>query len=237
MNEMNEFGQPIGHDLSDWQAPPFPEKAPIEGRYCRLEPLSVDRHVVDLFAAKALDEKGENWTYLPYGPFSDRMEYTNWIESVASAQDPQFYAVILKTSGEAVGVLSYLRIEPQVGSIEVGHIHFSKRVQKTPAATEAIFLLMERAFDRGYRRFEWKCDSLNAPSCRAAERFGFSFEGIFRQATIYKNRNRDTAWYSVIDSEWSALKEAFLRWLHPDNFDDSGNQRSSLRELAHSAGK
>lgn len=227
----NEHGQPIGPALPDWVPPAFPDKGSLEGRHCRLEPLNVALHATELFEAFALDESGVNWTYLPYGPFPDRGEFTRWLTSVASAGDPLFYALLLKSSGAAVGVASYLRINPEAGSIEIGHIHFSERLKRSPAATEAMFLMMQNAFRLGYRRYEWKCDQLNAASCSAAERLGFSFEGVFRQATIYKGRNRDTAWFAVVDGDWPALEQAYARWLDPGNFDDEGRQRVSLRDL------
>jgi RimJ/RimL family protein N-acetyltransferase len=144
--------------------------------------------------------------------------------------DPRFYAIIASPEGKAVGVASYLRITPASGSIEVGHLHYSPRLQRSPAATEAMYLLMERAFELGYRRYEWKCDALNAASRAAAQRLGLSFEGVFRQATVYKGRNRDTAWYAAIDAEWPALREAFLEWLDPGNFDGDGRQRTRLSD-------
>jgi RimJ/RimL family protein N-acetyltransferase len=206
----------------------------MDGRFSRLEPLDPDKHARDLFAANAVDTDGANWTYLPYGPIVDFDEYLQWVTTMASACDPQFYAVILKSTGNAVGVASYLRMSPESGSIEVGHIHFSNRLKQTAAATEAMFLMMQRVFELGYRRYEWKCDSLNAPSRSAAQRLGFSFEGIFRQATVYKGRNRDTAWYAVIDFDWPRLESAYAEWLAPDNFDESGKQKVSLRDLTKS---
>lgn len=171
------------------------------------------------------------WTYLPYGPFDTCEAYQTWATTASQSVDPLFYAIIAGNSQQAVGVASYLRIDPAVGSIEVGHLAYSPQLQRTPAATEAMFLLMRQAFELGYRRYEWKCDALNAPSRAAAERLGFAFEGIFRQATIYKQRSRDTAWYSIIDSEWPALRSLFETWLAPGNFDAEGNQRQSLSEL------
>ncbi len=240
LHQENDLGQPIGLSLSDWKPPSFPPKIPMAGRYCRLEPLDPELHGEELFAANSLNRDDRNWTYLPYGPLNDFQSYRTWLASVAAGDDPQFYAVISQENGDgerckAVGVTSFLRIDPPNGAIEVGHIHFSPLLQQTAAATEAMYLMMTRAFELGYRRYEWKCDALNAPSCRAAERLGFSFEGIFRQATVYKGRNRDTAWYSIIDSEWPRLKEAFEEWLSPKNFDSEGKQRSSLRELTPSS--
>ncbi|MCC2667798.1 MAG: GCN5-related N-acetyltransferase [Armatimonadetes bacterium] len=224
----NAYGQPIGASLAGWAPPPLPPPETLEGRLCRLEPLSADRHTTQLFAANSLDTDGQAWTYLPYGPFPDFGSYHEWMVNVAAGVDPQFYAIIHRESGQAVGVASYLRIQPAIGSIEVGHIHYSQSLRRTPAATEAMYLLMRRAFDLGYRRYEWKCDSLNAPSRAAALRLGFTFEGIHRQATVYKGRSRDTAWYSVIDAEWPRLRTAFERWLDPTNFDGEGRQLRSL---------
>ncbi|MGK0184398.1 MAG: RimJ/RimL family protein N-acetyltransferase [Verrucomicrobiales bacterium] len=230
----NEHDQPIGESLSDWSPPSHPEPAVLEGDYCRLEPLRADLHARALFAANAKDPSGKKWTYLPYGPFASFEDYCDWVTTVSMSRDPQFYAILIKCKGEparAVGIASYLRIKPEVGVIEVGHLHFSELLQCRPAATEAMFLMMKRVFDLGYRRYEWKCDALNAQSCAAAQRLGFSFEGIFKQATVYKHRNRDTAWFSVTDSEWPALEKEYLRWLAADNFDEMGVQASSLREL------
>jgi RimJ/RimL family protein N-acetyltransferase len=201
----------------------------MTGRFCRLDPLSADRHGADLHAANVRDTEGRMWTYLAYGPFKGLDAYLGWARRMEASTDPLFHAVIDATSGKAVGVASYLRIEPEVGVIEVGHIAFSPLLQRTPAATEAMYLMMRRAFDElGYRRYEWKCDALNAPSRDAAERLGFTFEGVFRQATIYKGRNRDTAWYSILDREWPARQAAFEAWLDSANFDRQGRQRRSL---------
>jgi RimJ/RimL family protein N-acetyltransferase len=187
-----------------------------------------------LHAANALDVEGRLWTYLPYGPFATPDSYRAWVEEACRQSDPLFFAIIDRAAGSAVGVASYLRINPSAGSMEVGHISYSPLLQRTAAATEAMFLMMERAFTLGYRRYEWKCDALNAPSCAAARRLGFSFEGIFRQASVVKGRNRDTAWFAVIDRDWPVLKAAFERWLHPANFDEQGNQRQRLSALTAS---
>ncbi len=221
----------IGVALPDWKAPPWPPRDTMTGRFCRLEPLDPDRHASHLHAAYKLDTEARLWTYLPYGPFETLESFASWLKANCQGEDPIFYAIVVQTTGQAVGVASYLRIMPASGSIEVGHINYSPLLQRTPAATEAMYLMMSRAFELGYRRYEWKCDSLNAKSRAAAQRFGFSFEGVFRQATVYKGRNRDTAWYSVIDREWPALKQAFLRWLDPANFDPSGAQRLRLADL------
>jgi RimJ/RimL family protein N-acetyltransferase len=229
MIHRNALGQPIGFPLPTWQPQPRPPRTPMEGRFCRVEPLDPQRHTADLFAANSADKDGRNWTYLPYGPFAAIADYRGWVEQASRGDDPLFHAILDLPSGRAVGVASYMRIDPAMGSIEVGGINYSPLLQRRPAATEAMYLMMRRVFDElGYRRYEWKCDELNAPSRSAAERFGFRFEGIFRQVVVYKGRNRDTAWFSIIDSEWPALKSAFERWLAPENFDGAGRQRRSL---------
>ena len=232
----NELGQPIGFPVPDWQAAKHPRGNRMQGRLCRLEPIDAEAHAAELFAAFSLDTQHRNWTYMPYGPFDDEAALRGWIESTCLGDDPCFFTIVDNISGEAVGVASYLRIAPAAGVIEVGHIHFSPLIQGKPIATEAMYLLMRNVFDDlGYRRYEWKCDALNAPSCRAAERLGFLFEGIFRQAIIYKNRNRDTAWYSILDREWPTAKAVFEAWLDPGNFDADGKQRSSLSAKMHEA--
>jgi RimJ/RimL family protein N-acetyltransferase len=228
---LNPLGQPIGAPLPDWKPPPFPSRAAMDGRFCRLEPLDPERHAKDLHAMNALDTTGRNWTYLPYGPFDSLECYRAWLKSSSDTDDPLFYTILQKATGKAVGVASYMRITPASGSIEVGHIHYSDALKKSPVATEAMFLMMKNVFALGYRRYEWKCDALNAPSRAAAQRLGFSYEGIFRQATVYKGRNRDTAWYSVLDAEWPALEAAFSRWLEPGNFDLHGRQHTRLSDL------
>lgn len=223
-----ESARPIGAPLPDWTPRARPARAPMVGRFCRLEPLEAARHAAGLFDAYAEDASGVGWTYLPYGPFGERGAFDAWLEKMTSGEDPLFFA-ILDESGRAVGVASYLRINPEMGTIEVGHIHYSPLLQTTRAATEAMYLMARRAFDElGYRRYEWKCDSLNAASRRAAERLGFTYEGTFRQHRMYKQRNRDTAWYSILDSEWPEVKRRLEAWLAPENFDDRGEQRTSL---------
>jgi RimJ/RimL family protein N-acetyltransferase len=204
----------------------------MTGRYCVVEPLRPKIHVGDLYEAYREDKEHRVWTYMPYGPFHTLEDYRGWLESYCTGDDPLFHAVIdLKTS-RAAGVASYLNMKPDVGGIEVGHINYSPRLQRTRAATEAMFLMMRRVFDElGYRRYEWKCDALNSASRRAAERLGFVFEGVFRQATIYKGRNRDTAWYSIIDAQWPVLKKAFECWLEPGNFDAQERQHIRLSDL------
>ena len=202
----------------------------MTGRYCRLEPAG-ERFAAELHAAAALDVDGRTWTYLPYEPPQSEDHYRRWLVTTCLGDDPLFFVAVDAVSGRAVGQASYLNIKPAQGSIEVGHVYFSPLMQRTRVATEAMYLMMRRVFELGYRRYEWKCDALNAPSRAAAERFGFSYEGLFRQATVVKGRNRDTAWYSVIDKEWPALRAAYERWLEPGNFDGQGRQRVSLSDL------
>ncbi|MAE68149.1 MAG: GNAT family N-acetyltransferase [Phycisphaeraceae bacterium] len=203
----------------------------MEGRFCRLEPLDPERHAEALYAAHSRDATGRTWTYLPYGPFDSLDAYRSWMDSFCRQDDPLFFVILTESERAPVGVASYLRIAPGNGAIEVGHIHYTELLRKRPAATEAMYLMMSNAFDLGYRRYEWKCDALNAASRTAARRLGFSFEGIFRQATVYKGRNRDTAWFAVIDSEWDALNGAYQKWLDPGNFDGDGRQRTRLSDL------
>ncbi len=228
----NALGQPIGQPVSDWRPASPPPRTVMEGRFCRLEPIDPDRHASDLFVAFRADEQHRNWTYLPYGPFEAEADFRDWMVGACLGDDPMFHAIVDGESDYAVGVASYLRIEPKIGVIETGHLHYSPHLQRRPAATEAMFLMMRRVFSElGYRRYEWKCDVLNAPSRKAAERLGFRFEGIFRQATLYKGRNRDTAWYSILDKEWPLLEQAFSAWLDPVNFDDLEQQKTSLMAL------
>ena len=233
--DRNPLGQPIGFALPDWAPPPRPPREPMTGRFCRVEPLDPTRHGAELHEANLQDAEARMWTYLPYGPFASLGEYRAWMERACLGDDPMFHAIVDGATGRAVGVASYLRIDPAAGSIEVGHIAYSPLLQRAPAATEAMYLMMRRAFELGYRRYEWKCDALNAPSRAAAQRLGLSYEGIFRQAAVYKGRNRDTAWYAAIDREWPALRAAFERWLDPANFDARGRQRARLSDLTSAA--
>jgi RimJ/RimL family protein N-acetyltransferase len=228
---VNHLGQPIGFPVPDWTPPPVPPREPMPGRYCRLEPLDIDRHAAALFEADAADTDGRSWTWLAYGPFRDLPSYRAWMNATCPGDDPLFFAVIDLAGGRPAGLVSYLEINPAAGSIEVGHLHYSPRLQRTPAATEAMYLMMRWAFEAGYRRYEWKCNALNAPSRAAAHRLGLSFEGIFRQAAVHKGRNRDTAWFAAIDAEWPALRQAYLAWLDPANFDGTGRQRTRLSDL------
>lgn len=216
--------------VPNWSPPPLPDAvAALSGRYARLEPLEAEAHAALLFRAYA----GHHtlWRFMPTGPFSSAAQFHRWVRETEQDASMQFYAICNLQTGDCEGVASYLRMKPAHGSIEVGNIAFSPALQRTPAATEAIYLMMSWAFEAGYRRFEWKCDALNTPSRRAAQRFGFSYEGVFRQATIVKGLNRDTAWFAAIDAEWPALKEAFGAWLNPANFDEAGQQRERLSDL------
>ncbi len=227
-NQVNASGQPVGPDIEDRFPRPLPNDEPLRGRRCTLARLDPNSHAPGLFEAFAKDRSGRNWTYLPYGPFDTPDAFSAWLRSVASGRDPLFYALVDR-AGKPRGMASYLRIDPHQATIEVGHIHFSLSMQGTAMASEAMYLMMRNAFEGlGYRRYEWKCDALNAPSRAAAERLGFTFEGIFRKASHYKGRNRDTAWFSIVDDEWRARKDAFEAWLAPENFDSGGKQIESL---------
>lgn len=229
---INAYGQPIGPAVHDWAPRPRPAPTVIEGQYCRLEPVNPALHAADLFAAYSTATDGRVWTYLSSEPFARLEDFTAYLERAAASADPLHFTVIDMATQRAVGTMALMRIDPANGSVEVGFITYSPVLQRTRASTEAQYLLMRHAFDTlGYRRFEWKCDSLNAPSRRAAERFGFSLEGVFRQAVVYKGRSRDTAWFSVIDAEWPRVKAAFIGWLSPDNFDPQGQQYHALADL------
>lgn len=220
---------PVGPSLTGWRPRPRPTRDPMVGRYCRLVALDPAAHAPALFDAFRADTEGLGWTYLPYGPFDTLAALRAWLDGLATSDDPLFHT-ILDEAGTPAGLASYLRITPDTGTIEVGHIHYSVALRRSRAATETMYLMMRRAFDElGYRRYEWKCDDLNAPSRRAADRLGFVYEGTFRKHTIYKGRSRDTAWYSIVDDEWPTLRAAFEAWLDPANFDTAGRQRSALR--------
>lgn len=233
----NAYGQPIGQDLPGWTARERPGNVTLEGRFCRLEPLSASKHGRSLYEAYGLAEDPRDWTYMFAGPFDSDSLFNQYVTVAQESQDPKHYAVIDAATGKAVGTLSLMRIDPANGVIEVGNVMFSPLLKQKAASTEAQFLLMQYALDvLKYRRYEWKCDSLNAPSRKTAQRLGFSFEGIFRQAVVYKGRSRDTAWYSIIDSEWPAIREAFLQWLSTSNFDHRGHQMESLSSIRERLG-
>lgn len=232
----NHLGQGIGFDVPGWKPRAQPPKTPMIGRFARVEPLDIGRHAAELHEANREDAEGRNWTYLGVDGFTELDAYRAWLEKMSAGSDPMFHAIIDLATNKAVGVATFMRIDHGNGVIEVGNINYSPRLQRKPAATEAMYLMMARVFDElGYRRYEWKCDSFNEPSRRAAQRYGFTFEGIFRQAVVTKGRNRDTAWYSMIDREWPALKSAYRRWLDPANFDASGRQRERLSALIAAA--
>jgi RimJ/RimL family protein N-acetyltransferase len=225
----NPFGQEIGWPLPGWMPAKPPPSTRMGGRLAIVEPLDAGRHAADLFEANSEDREGRNFTYYPYGPFATLAEYRDWVVATCADKNRLFYAIIDKATGKAVGVASYNNIQPTMGVIEIAGLNFSPRLQRKPAATEAHYLLMHRAFDElGYRRYEWKCDSWNLPSRAAALRLGFTYEGLFCQAIVVKGRNRDTMYFSIIDSEWPRLKRAFERWLDPANFDATGKQKASL---------
>jgi RimJ/RimL family protein N-acetyltransferase len=229
----NQFGQPIGPPLPGWTPRPRPPRTAMDGRLARVEPLDPRRHEAELFAAYAEDTDGRLWTYMPSGgPFASRGAIGAWLEERAAIDDPLMFAIVDKRIPQALGVATFMRIDPPAGAIEVGGIAFAPRLQKSPVATEAMYLMMRRAFaELGYRRYEWKCDSLNAPSRAAARRLGFRYEGTFRQATIYKGRSRDTTWFSITDGEWPAVRAALEQWLDAGNFDAAGKQRIRLSQL------
>lgn len=221
--------RPVGPTLPGWTPPPVPDMAPLEGRYARLEALSADKHAALLF--RAFDGHDWIWDYMPVGPFASAAQFHRWMRDETAKGECLFYAIYDKDAGAYGGFASYLRIKPASGSIEVGYIAMAPALQRTRAATEAMFLMMQWAFEAGYRRYEWKCDALNMPSRRAAQRFGFTYEGVFAQATVVKGRNRDTAWFAVIDKDWPALSEAYQLWLAPGNFDADGQQKERLADL------
>ncbi|NBZ86932.1 GNAT family N-acetyltransferase [Stagnihabitans tardus] len=219
----------FGFPLPNWTPPQAPVGETLTGTWVQLERMDPDAHAADLFRAYSSAE--QVWDYLPYGPFSSASAYHRWAKETATGSDPLFYVLRNRMTGACGGVASYLRITPGSGSIEVGHINLAPEIAGSRASSEAMYLMMDWAFRNGYRRYEWKCDALNIPSRRAAQRLGFSYEGIFRQATVYKGRNRDTAWFAVIDQDWPALKEAWRVWLSPANFDAEGRQKESLGDL------
>lgn len=220
---------PVGPSVGNWQPPPLPDGTPLEGRYARLDRMIADSHASLLF--RAFDGHDGLWSYMPDGPFASVAEFRRWMQEVTARDDAVFYVIRDLETGDYGGFASFMRMKPRAGSIEVGYIAFGPRLQRTRAATEAMYLMMRWAFEAGYRRYEWKCDALNGASRRAAQRLGLSFEGVFRQATVTKGRNRDTAWFAAIDKEWPALRQAFHLWLSPRNFDRHGRQKERLGDL------
>lgn len=230
MMHANAFGHPIGPPLPGWNAPPRPPRTPMIGRYARLEPFDAT-HADELWKVAGVSASDPTWTYMTYGPFADETTFRAWFAGRIALEDPLFYAIRDTADAKVKGWATHMRIDPANGVVEVGNVWFSPLLSRSCAATESMFLMMARAFDLGYRRYEWKCDALNAPSRAAALRLGFQFEGIFRQAVVYKARSRDTAWYAMIDSDWPALRHAFERWLDADNFDAAGRQKIALSTL------
>lgn len=219
-------------DLSEWTPRPRPERKVLEGAYVRLEPLNAALHGDGLFEASSVPDADTRFAWLFEHAPASRAEFTPWLEKVAASEDPLFFAIIDKASGKVAGRQTLMRIDPAHGVIEIGNIYWGPLISRKPAATEAQFLFMRYIFDElGYRRYEWKCNNNNTPSKRAAERFGFSSEGIFRQHMVAKGQNRDTAWFSVLDSEWPALKRAYEAWLSPENFDENGQQKKRLEDF------
>lgn len=221
-------------DLTAWQPCPHPAGVVLEGAAVRLEPLEADPHAADLHRAFAGDDR--LWDYMPYGPFGDAAAYHRWAKAREGSRDPVFFALRDLDTGRCGGVASFLRIDCANGVIEVGHICLAPKLQRSRAATEAMYLMMRWAFEAGYRRYEWKCNAENLPSRRAARRLGFSFEGVFRQHMIIKGRNRDSAWFSIIDSEWPAVRLALEAWLAPGNFTEEGRQVAALSDLMRGHG-
>lgn len=219
---------PLGAALPGWSRREPPQPVMIDGRFCRIEPLDVARHGDDLVSVFRMTD-ASSWTYLFIGPFETDADILQWLTDAANHTGYVYSAIIDRSSGRACGVCAYMRPDPDNGVVEIGSIHYADAMKRTPAATEAMYLLMRHVFeDLGYRRYEWKCNSFNTPSRRTALRLGFRFEGIFRNHMVVKGHNRDTAWFSVLDSEWPAVKGAFEGWLAPENFDSEGRQRKSL---------
>lgn len=215
-------------DLTEWKGVPVPGRETLAGRYVRLEPLNVVAHGEALYGAAVADGADDRFRYLPERPPAGRLEFDGWLRRAAASTDPLFFAVVDQATGRAEGRQALMRIDAGNGVIEIGHILWGPRLARTRGATEALFLVADHVFALGYRRFEWKCNDQNAPSKRAAERFGFTSEGVFRQHLVVKGLNRDTAWFSIIDAEWPRLRDAYLAWLAPDNFDADGVQGTPL---------
>ena len=223
--------RPVGPIVDPLPVGNVPDMRPLHGRWMRLDHVSAVKHTADLYASfNGKDPQGHIWTYMGYGSFASLEEFTEWVQAREAARDPWFYALVRRDTGKAVGMGAFMRNDAANGVIEIGHIWMSPELQQTREATEAIYLMMRHCFDDlGVRRLEWKCDALNAPSRKAADRFGFTFEGVFRQHFIIKGRNRDTAWFAMIDTEWPKAKAAFEAWLREDNFAANGQQKAKLR--------
>lgn len=229
--QVNALGQPVNFAVPDWVPPPVPEQRPLQGHFCRVEPLNPEVHAASLYAANSRGTEGRMWTYLSYGPFKTFESYRSWLDQRSANSRRLCYAIVDAATNSAIGVACYFRINPAAGSIEVGGVTYSPLLQGTVMATEAMYLMMDNVFRLGYRRYEWTADTMNAASRAAAQRLGFSFEGIFRQENVVKGRNRDTAWYSILNHEWPALRAVFQQWLAPQNFDAEGRQHTRLSDL------
>lgn len=229
---LNSFNQPIGEALPDFCAGELPNVQVLEGQYCRLEKLSVEKHLADLTALYGSDSPAEMWTYLPCEAAGDKAAVKQWLSELERSADPYYFSIIDKQRNKTVGTFALMRIDPANRVAEMGWVIYSPELKRSRIATEAQFLVMNYVFDTlQYRRYEWKCDSLNQPSINAAKRLGFVFEGIFRNAVVYKGRNRDTAWFSMLPNEWLAMKPKFERWLDTSNFDENGKQLRTLQSF------
>jgi RimJ/RimL family protein N-acetyltransferase len=232
---LNGFGQPVGSPVTGWNERQRPRRIALNGRYCQVTPVDVERDAAALFNGYMSAADDRDWTYLAQERPTSLTSFREYLAQKAASSDSLHYAIIDAATERAVGTAALMRIEPAHGVIEVGYITFTPQLKKTRASSEAMYLLMRYVFDElGYRRYEWKCDSLNAPSRQAARRYGFEFEGIFRQALVYKDRNRDTAWFSITDKDWPRIRAAFEAWLNPENFDAGGQQRRALAAIRDS---
>ena len=219
-------------DLSNWTARPAPQRTVFEGHHVRIEPLLAKRHGDGLFAASTVADAAERFRWLPDYPPETRAAFQPWLDRVEASEDPLWFTVIERRTGTIAGRQTLMRIDQANGVIEIGHIYWGPTIARTPAATEALFLFAAHVFDDlGYRRFEWKCNNRNAPSKRAALRFGFTFEGVFRQHLVLKGENRDSAWYAITDKDWPAIRAGFVAWLDPANFDAEGRQIRRLESF------
>ncbi|WP_241623212.1 GNAT family N-acetyltransferase [Rosenbergiella australiborealis] len=232
MTHYNQYQQPIGEPIENWQGAQRPAKKPLSGRYCRLEPINATKHGEDLYRAFAEAEDTRDWTYLLSGPFDQQGDYLTYLTHLETLNDPLHYAIIDLTTQRAIGSIALMRIDALQGVIEIGSVTYSSKLKRTRLATEAIILLLRYTLeDLGYRRVEWKCNALNQPSRAAALRLGFTYEGLFRQAMVVRGHNRDTTWFSIIDHDYPTLQAAYQQWLAPDNFDMQGQQRHKLSVL------
>ncbi|MFV1850403.1 MAG: GNAT family N-acetyltransferase [Thalassospira sp.] len=229
---IDEFGKPVGHPVENWTGCDFPPRTDMVGTHVIVSPIDIARDAQQLFDANRTAMDGSRFTYLFTPAFDDLASYSAWLQSVADSKDAILHTIIDKATNKAVGVAALMRIDPTHGTIEVGNINYAPTLSQTIGGTEAMYLLMKRAFDElGYRRYEWKCDDQNAPSRAAATRYGFTYEGTFRNHMVYKGRNRDTAWFSITIEEWPAINAAFEAWMSPDNFNEDGKQRRRLQDF------